>query len=62
MEEKIELYLNDTYRALDNKIEHLKKWRINNSHCNQEETYQVILKLEEAKMWSLKMVKRDDVN
>jgi len=58
MEEKIEFYKNDTVRVLEKQIEYLHSWKIENPKCNQQETALVITKLEEAKMWSLLMVKR----
>ena len=58
MEETIQVYKNDTVRAIENQIEHVKKWSKDNDSSNPRETALVITKLEEAMMWAYKMVKR----
>lgn len=59
MEETIEFYKNDTFRALDKLIAGIQEWRTENDRCNQRETALVLTKLEEARLWSLQMVNRD---
>ena len=58
-EEKI-VYPNDTTRQIDRMIDELNKWKVNNPLVNIRETSLVITKLEEASMWSLKMVKNEN--
>lgn len=57
-EEKI-VYPNDTTHAIEKIIQHLNKWKIDNSYSNPREVALVITKLEEAAMWSLKMIKNE---
>ena len=58
-EEKI-VYPNDTTRAIDKIIEHLNVWKKDNDRVNPRELALVITKLEEASLWSLKMVKQEN--
>lgn len=57
MGETIEFIKNDTTRAIERQMEHIRKWADGNERCNLDATDQVLIKLEEAWMWSLQMVK-----
>ena len=57
-EERI-VYPNDTTRLLETRIAHLRQWQIDNPRCNPREVALVITKLEEAALWSLRMVKHE---
>lgn len=54
------VYPNDTTTQIERMIEHINTWKIDNPYVNPREVSLVITKLEEAALWSLKMVKHDE--
>jgi predicted metal-binding protein len=57
MDEKIIISLNDTHRALGRLIDNINGWAVGSELCDQRVAAIVKTKLEEAQLWSLKMVK-----
>jgi len=55
MEDTIEITLNDTFREIDNILTRLKEWE--SDLANPRVKALVITKLEEAQLWSLKLIK-----
>ena len=60
MEETIEFTKNDTVRAIETQIQHLKKWANESPKAKQKEVEQVITKLKGAMFWALNMVDRSE--
>jgi hypothetical protein len=61
MEEVVEFYKNDTVRSIERVIAGVKAWRDGGGLANPRETALVITKLEEARMWALQMVRRNEI-
>lgn len=57
-EERI-VYPNDTTNSIEKMVKHLNEWKQDNPSANPREVALVITKLEEAALWSLKMVRHD---
>lgn len=58
-EEKI-YQINDTHRAIDSVIKNLSAWE--SPRCDGRVKAIIITKLQEARLWSLELVKFDDIN
>ena len=57
MDEEVTFSINDTNRAIERVIDHLRKW--DSPLCDQRVKALILTKLEEAQLWSLNLVKKE---
>jgi hypothetical protein len=56
MEDEITYPVNDTNRAIQKIMDDLAKWRTQSDRCDQRVASIMLTTLEEAQLWSLKLV------